>query len=93
MFNNLRKKVLSLPEDQLNQKFQILTAPSICKRSRLPDWWIPILHDKALLKGVDKHGFGKWDTIFTDPDLGFSAVVVAKLEEKKAEKNGKLRYC
>jgi len=67
MFLNLRKKVLKLSDDEINEKFKYLST----RQSQLPGWWIPIVHDKGLLRGVDKHGYGKWEEIVNDPELPF----------------------
>lgn len=37
----------------------------------LPSWWALGSHDKALAKGVLKHGFASWEKILKDPNLPF----------------------
>ena len=46
-------------------------------------WW-KSAHDKALLFGVDKHGFNAWDNLAKDEDLPFHGSIVAH-EEKYAD--------
>eukprot|EP00271_Cylindrocystis_brebissonii_P017270 TRINITY_DN4421_c0_g3_i1.p1 TRINITY_DN4421_c0_g3~~TRINITY_DN4421_c0_g3_i1.p1 ORF type:complete len:1619 (-),score=379.98 TRINITY_DN4421_c0_g3_i1:550-4863(-) len=37
----------------------------------LPDWWLPGPHDRAMAKGILKHGFGNWAEIVSDSTLAF----------------------
>lgn len=68
---------------------EVLTNPNMsdilrgCKRTReLPIWWRST-HDKALLCGVNKHGFNAWDALAHDPSLPFSNSI-NEHEEKNA---------
>jgi len=36
-----------------------------------PSWWLVPQFDVALLRAVDKHGFGKWHSVCTDPTMPF----------------------
>lgn len=48
--------------------------------SNFPTWWDPIIHDRDLVTGTIKHGFGKWDLMFEDPSLvGFHALLQQRL--------------
>eukprot|EP01125_Pyxidicula_operculata_P004888 TRINITY_DN1811_c0_g3_i2.p1 TRINITY_DN1811_c0_g3~~TRINITY_DN1811_c0_g3_i2.p1 ORF type:complete len:1367 (+),score=527.34 TRINITY_DN1811_c0_g3_i2:253-4101(+) len=87
MFNTIRKQILSLQDTELTQRFQIVKVSTITKRSGLPEWWIPIVHDKELLKGVDKHGFGKWESIFTDPESEFYKITGPKIAQAAANES------
>jgi len=49
--------------------------------SNFPSVW-GFNHDLGLLKGVVKHGFGKWNEIFKDDDLGLREVKNFPREEK-----------
>lgn len=56
MFSNLRTKVL--PNEKLDKYLKRAN-----KFVQLPKWWIPGTHDKALLVGIDRHGFGSWEEV------------------------------
>lgn len=75
---------------------EILTNPGMstilrgCKRTReLPLWWRS-MHDKALLCGVNYHGFNAWDALAKDEDLPF-AMSIKGHEEKFANDSKNLR--
>eukprot|EP00026_Physarum_polycephalum_P000102 Phypoly_transcript_00102.p1 GENE.Phypoly_transcript_00102~~Phypoly_transcript_00102.p1 ORF type:complete len:2164 (+),score=408.47 Phypoly_transcript_00102:294-6785(+) len=64
MFSNLRTKVL--PHEKLDKHLK-----RAGRFVSLPKWWVPGAHDKALLIGIDRHGFGSWEEIVLDPSLPF----------------------
>ncbi len=75
-FNELRNEVLKNPE--------LTDVLRGCKRSReLPLWWRST-HDKALLVGVEKHGFNAWESIAKDETLPFHSSI-QQHEEKYAD--------
>lgn len=75
-FNELRNEVLKNPELS-----DVLRG---CKRSReLPLWWRST-HDKALLVGVEKHGFNAWESVAKDESLPFRSSI-QQHEEKYAD--------
>ena len=75
-FNELRNEVLKNPELS-----DVLRG---CKRSReLPLWWRST-HDKALLVGVEKHGFNAWESVAKDETLPFHSSI-QQHEEKYAD--------
>ena len=72
-------------QQQLNQSF--LPAP----------WWKTDIHDKALIMGINKHGFGQWEKLCADQSLPFYFLAEEKLknsnsqpiaDEKKNDKKG-----
>ncbi|KAI9176217.1 hypothetical protein H9P43_006582 [Blastocladiella emersonii ATCC 22665] len=40
----------------------------------LPDWWQSGAHDKTLLLGIAKHGYGRYEAIVQDPEFQFYAL-------------------
>jgi hypothetical protein len=56
----------------------------------LPDWWIPIQHDRDLLLGAAKHGIARMEYfVLNDPDLCFKDILKRHLcgeplQDKKA---------
>jgi len=61
----------------------------------LPKWWQAVTHDIALLKSIDKHGYGRWEEVCSDPDLPFFSIVQSTRErmgiEGKSEKEANER--
>ncbi|KAJ1506589.1 choline dehydrogenase 7 [Coelomomyces lativittatus] len=53
--------------------FQYLdTVLSQAKRTPgLPDWWQSGTHDRALLFGIAKHGYGRYESLVQDPEFNF----------------------
>jgi hypothetical protein len=45
-------------------------------------------HDIALLKGIDKHGYGRWEEVCSDPDLPFLAIAQSMRERVESERKG-----
>jgi len=89
MFINLRKKVLTISTEELAIRFRYARP----KEAKLPSWWVTPEHDVALLKGVDKHGYSKWEEICNDKDLPFFEILspmkpLEKKEKKKKPKPG-----
>jgi len=61
-------------------------APTIsATEPQLPTWWEPVTHDIALMKGVEKHGFGKWDDILHDSSLGWAHEKESKDKSKSSD--------
>lgn len=54
----------------------------------LPKWWQVTTHDIALLKGIDKHGYGRWEEVCSDPDLPFFAIAQSMRERVESERKG-----
>lgn len=51
-----------------------------------PAWWVAPQFDVALLQAVDKHGFGKWQRVVTDPSLPFLEAAKAHLDPEQFAK-------
>ncbi|ORX61446.1 hypothetical protein DM01DRAFT_1395195 [Hesseltinella vesiculosa] len=60
----IREQVLLHPDFEAN----LLIAR---KTSGLPNWWRVPDHDRALLQGICKHGYGRSDLMLSDPELPF----------------------
>lgn len=89
MFINLRKKVLTMSTEELTTRFKYARP----REAKLPSWWVTPEHDIALLKGVDKHGYSKWEDVCNDKDLPFFGILspmkpLEKKEKKKKPKPG-----
>jgi hypothetical protein len=89
MFINLRKKVLTMSTEELTNRFKYARP----REAKLPSWWVTPEHDIALLKGVDKHGYSKWEDVCNDKDLPFFDILspmkpLEKKEKKKKPKPG-----
>eukprot|EP01099_Mayorella_cantabrigiensis_P006187 TRINITY_DN5122_c0_g1_i1.p1 TRINITY_DN5122_c0_g1~~TRINITY_DN5122_c0_g1_i1.p1 ORF type:complete len:327 (-),score=55.97 TRINITY_DN5122_c0_g1_i1:71-961(-) len=54
-------------------------------KERLPSWWDPKTHDRDLLLGIAKFGFGNWPQIRSDPSLAFFQT--AQLFQRRQKKN------
>jgi len=76
LFGTLRKKVLACSEEELSDKLKYVSL----KGSGLPIWWKPIVHDKALLRGVARHGYGKWEEMCSDPTLPFRDLAFERMK-------------
>uniref|UniRef100_A0A7I4B419 ATP-dependent helicase CHD1-2/hrp3 HTH domain-containing protein n=1 Tax=Physcomitrium patens TaxID=3218 RepID=A0A7I4B419_PHYPA len=50
----------------------------------MPAWWEAGYHDNALVKGVLEYGYGSWDDIFADENLGFPDDIVVRDSEDGA---------
>jgi len=90
MFGKLRSQVLCLPDKELTEKLN--RARPI---SHIPSWWVMGKHDKGLLLGVVKHGFGKWDLICDDEELPFLEVANqkrSKLTSPKPEHVSRIKW-
>uniref|UniRef100_A0A6B2KW73 Uncharacterized protein n=1 Tax=Arcella intermedia TaxID=1963864 RepID=A0A6B2KW73_9EUKA len=84
MFHQLRTKVLPSAESELQVYWKPLTSNYIIRDSELPTWWVPVKHDYALVKGIVKHGFGKWSAIFSDTSSEFNQIFKEKTGGKIA---------
>lgn len=71
--DTLRREVLTQPG--LDSKLARAGAPGYGFHS----WWLTPQHDVALLRAVDKHGFGKWQRVCADETLPFMAAAKAHL--------------
>ena len=79
----LRKSFMTLSVENRE-----IVVRSLHRVVALPKWWDQKKHDTALVYGVLKHGFGKWDDIVTDPELEFFSIlqkVRAKQEDEDSE--------
>ncbi|KAL7751398.1 hypothetical protein RI367_003258 [Sorochytrium milnesiophthora] len=65
----LRNRVLA------HQDFDALIMTAR-KTSSVPEWWVLGTHDRALLRAVSKHGFGRSDAIISDPEYPFAEMAV-----------------
>lgn len=85
LFEVLRSHVLPLTDDVLAAKLAPLARESAFAVSRvgLPNWWIPIEHDIAMVRGFDKHGVLKWDLVMNDPALPFRKILMEKAKDAK----------
>lgn len=68
---------------------------SVCRAPDLPDWWVPKLHDLALLQGAVKHGLGNFEIMCLDEALPLLqpikdqlAAIDAKHAAKEAAQQG-----
>jgi superfamily II DNA or RNA helicase len=77
-FDTLRKKILRLSEEELQNR-----ARSVPKTAAgLPKWWDSQVHDLAVLKGIDKYGWGHWEELCMDPLFPFHAMCSKAFSEK-----------
>ena len=53
--------------------------------SAMPSWWIPSIHDYALIHGILKHGFGQWEKLCADKSLPFYSIAEQKLSPHKSK--------
>jgi len=67
------------------KKVVSLTTPMHIQRSHRGILKFTADEDKFLKEGIDKHGFGQWTAILTDPDFKFQAGRVADSLKKRAE--------
>lgn len=67
LFDTLRQALEFFPEDWRNVGLTI--HPS----HNLPSWWQIGSHDRQLILGTLKHGFGNWDAVFEDKTNSFKA--------------------
>jgi len=77
LLNDLRKEVESAKESGK----AVLEG---VKKSDIRDpskWWIHDTHDRDLLVGIFKHGWGAWDSIIYDSELSFLEVIKATFPE------------
>jgi len=51
-------------------------------------WWIHDKHDKDLLIGIHKHGWGAWDSVIYDKELSFYEVIKATFPECFGQADG-----
>ena len=72
-FDTLRREVLT--QTGLEAKLARATPTGY----GLMAWWLIPQFDVALLRAVDKHGFGKWAHVCTDPALPFGAAAKANM--------------
>ncbi|KAI7898024.1 SNF2 family N-terminal domain-containing protein [Cokeromyces recurvatus] len=76
----IRERVIVDPDfDKLIEKAR--------RTSGLPPWWEVPLHDKALLRGICKHGIGRHDLMITDTELPFHQIVNESSSEDHQEAN------
>lgn len=67
LFEAMRHGLDLLSEDWTN------IGLSIHQSHNMPSWWQSGSHDRQLVLGVLKHGFGNWDAIFEDKTYSFKA--------------------
>jgi hypothetical protein len=72
-FDTLRRDVLT--QGGLDAKLSKATPTGY----GLMSWWLIPQFDVALLRAVDKHGFGKWGMVCSDPTLPFGAAAKANM--------------
>lgn len=77
-FDTLRKKILRFSEDEVQNRVKSIPKTA----SGLPKWWDSLVHDLAVLRGIDKHGWGHWEELCTDQAFPFYAMSVKALKEK-----------
>ncbi|KAI8883742.1 hypothetical protein K501DRAFT_86912 [Backusella circina FSU 941] len=77
----IREKVL------VNSELDLLLLGAR-KTSGLPSWWEVPAHDRALLEGISKHGFGRSDLLLEDAELPFYHIKQGLIEEyEESNKN------
>jgi len=84
MFTKLRTNVLPLGKEELQKIIERIGV--IEKGANLPEkWWKNGVHDVGLMVGVNKHGFGEWEAICSDPELPFLEVAVKLRKEEEMD--------
>lgn len=70
----------------LRRERQLRTLPS--KPPGLFNWWQVGRHDRALLRGVARHGLCEWGRILDDTNLGWPSQINQHKNKKKLAKGG-----
>jgi len=72
----LRRKILPLNDQELNEKLRTYKS-----REGMPPWWVPEVHDKALLRGANDYGWGRWEALCAEPKYPFRVLSIQKMKE------------
>ena len=79
LFKELREKIIP------NGELLPVLLKTASRPANLPLWWKPEIHDHYLILGINKHGFGQWERICTDPQLPFFALASSRLKLIESE--------